>query len=520
MDLSSLDNKWDLIVIGGGVTGAGVFREAVRCGLKVLLVEKNDFAWGTSSRSSKMVHGGLRYLKEGRILLTRTAVRERERLLSEAPGLVEPLEILVPVYSDHGPGRRALEVGLSIYDFMAHEKQHSFLSPRLCQSLVPHLLMENLVGGFRFWDAKVDDARLVLRLIEEGCDQGGSALNYVAVEHIDRDAEGAVTGVGLIDGEKGIRKNMSTRAVVNATGAWAERLHASPKENLHLRPLRGSHLIFSQADLPISQTVSFFHKQDKRPIFISPWEGVVLLGTTDMDHGPGLDVEPTVSEEEAQYLMQGLHDHFPFLNTRLSDCVATLAGIRPVLSEGKRAPSQESRDSVVWVDNGLVTVTGGKLTTFRKMAVDTLKAVRPFLPSLPSEIDEDILVFDPAPGIDMPPAGISQAAWRRICGRYGSRADELVHGARPEDLCAIPGTETLWCEIPFAARYGRIRHLSDLMLRRVRLGLLVPDGGRTIMDRVKHLCRPLLPWDNTRWVAEISEYLRSYKRHHGVPKIP
>jgi glycerol-3-phosphate dehydrogenase len=328
MDLASLDRQWDLVVIGAGVTGAGVFHEAVRCGLNVLLVEKNDFAWGTSSRSSKMVHGGLRYLKEGKFLLTRTAVRERERLLNEAPGLVEPIEILVPVFHDHGPNKRTLEVGLSIYDFMAHEKKHGFLSPRLCQSLVPDLRMKNLVGGFRFWDAKVDDARLVLRLIEEGCAHGGVALNYVGVERIVRNAEGAVTSVILRDTETDIQQSVTAGAVVNATGAWAEKLHASPKENLHLRPLRGSHLIFPRKALPIAQTVSFFHINDNRPVFVSPWEGVVLLGTTDIDHGADLNQEPTASRVEADYLLEGLRYCFPSLKIKTSDCIATLAGIR------------------------------------------------------------------------------------------------------------------------------------------------------------------------------------------------
>ncbi len=516
MDLASLDNQWDLIIIGGGVTGAGAFRESVRCGLHVLLVEKNDFAWGTSSRSSKMVHGGLRYLKEGKFLLTRTAVRERERLLNEAPGLVEPLEMLIPVYSDHGPGKRALEVGLSIYDFMAHEKQHIFLSPRLCQSLVPDLRMENLVGGFRFWDAKVDDARLVLRLIEEGCARGGTALNYIGVEGIERDADGRVAGVWVKDSETGELKKVASRAVINATGAWAEKLHASPKENLHLRPLRGSHLIFSRTALPVDQTVSFFHPEDNRPVFISQWEGAVLLGTTDIDHETGLDAEPATSQREAEYLMQGLRDTFPSLKTDLNDCVATLAGVRPVFSEGKRSPSQESRDSVIWVDDGLVTVTGGKLTTFRKMAVDTLKAVRPFLPALPRDMNEEGPVFEPVPGIEATPAGLSQAAWRRLCGRYGPEAGDLVRNARPEDLGVLPGTETLWCEIPFAARHGRIRHLSDLMLRRVRVGLLVPEGGKFILDPVRHLCKPHLPWNGARWVAEIRAYLELHQRYHRL----
>ena len=150
MKLSNMDKQWDLVVIGGGITGAGVFREAVRIGLKVLLVEQNDFAWGTSSRSSKMVHGGLRYLKEGRFLLTRTSVQERERLLKESPGLIEPLKILVPVYSDHGPGKQALNIGLAIYGLMAHEKQHVYYEAKEFRDLVPGVKQKNLVGGFSF----------------------------------------------------------------------------------------------------------------------------------------------------------------------------------------------------------------------------------------------------------------------------------------------------------------------------------------------------------------------------------
>jgi glycerol-3-phosphate dehydrogenase len=171
------------------------------------------------------------------------------------------------------------------------------------------------------------------------------------------------------------------------------------------------------------------------------------------------------------------------------------------------------------VDNGLVTVTGGKLTTFRKMAVDTLKAVRPFISALPKEIDEDKPVFESTDEIAIPPHGIGQATWRRLCGRYGADARRLVEMARPQDLGIIPGTETLWCEIPFAARYGRIRHLSDLMLRRVRIGILVPEGGRAILDRVKSLCKPLLAWNETQWAAEISTYMQLYTRHYSLNSV-
>ncbi len=514
MELNNIDTNWDLVVVGGGVTGAGVFREAVRSGLKVLLVEKKDFAWGTSSRSSKMVHGGLRYLKEGKFLLTRTSVKERERLLNEAPGLVEPLEILVPVYSDHGPGKRSLEIGLSIYGLMASEKQHSYLNPKLFQSLLPDIKRENLVGGFRFWDAKVDDARLVLRLIEEGVFGGGTAMNYAAVDGILRNQAGGVCGLALRDTESGTSREIQTSAVVNATGAWAEKLHPSPKENFHLRPLRGSHLIFPFSALPVNHTVSFFHPADKRPVFISPWEGAILLGTTDIDHDSDLDQEPSTSMSEAHYLMEGLHWFFPSMRVELEKCLATLAGVRPVLSEGKLSPSKESRENVVWVDNGLITVTGGKLTTFRKMAVDTLKAARPFIPQLTEAIPEDESVFETIPERTVIPETLTPTVWRRLCGRYGHAATELVQQADSKSLEAIPGTETLWAEIPFVAGREQIRHLSDLLLRRVRIGILTPQGGLPHMERIQHMCSPVLSWDATRWEAEKTAYFELYRTAH------
>ncbi|MFZ5572454.1 MAG: FAD-dependent oxidoreductase [Thermodesulfobacteriota bacterium] len=518
MELIQMETNWDLVIIGGGVTGAGVFREAVRSGLKVLLVEKKDFAWGTSSRSSKMVHGGLRYLKEGKFLLTRTSVRERERLLNEAPGLVEPLEILVPVYSDHGPGKRSLEIGLSIYGLMASEKQHSYLNPKLFRSLLPDIKEEHLVGGFRFWDAKVDDARLVLRLIEEGVARGGTAVNYMSVEAVLRNAAGAVAGLALKDTETGVSVEINTSAVVNATGVWAEKLHPSPREHLHLRPLRGSHLIFPYSALPVAHTVSFFHPADKRPVFISPWEGVVLLGTTDIDHDSDLDQEPATTMSEARYLMEGLHWFFPSFRVGLEQAIACLAGVRPVLSEGKLAPSKESRENVVWVDKGLITVTGGKLTTFRKMAVDTLKAARPFIPNLTDNIPEDESVFAVVPEYGVVPENLTPSAWRRLCGRYGHAASDLVRQAELKDLEVIPGTETLWAELPFVAGREKIRHLADLLLRRVRIGILTPEGGFPYMERIQGLCQPKLTWDERRWEAEKQAYAELHRRAHVVNK--
>jgi len=516
MGLQSLPKTWDLIIIGGGITGAGIFREASRMGLNVLLVEQKDFAWGTSSRSSKLVHGGLRYLKEGHFRMTKIAIAERERLLKEAPGLVESLGFLLPIYEDQSPGRRTMQVGLSLYDIMARERQHHFYDAEKFIQMVPRINPNGLKGGFHFLDAQVDDSRLVLRLINESVASGACALNYTAVRHIDRNDEGHVVGVELEDVETHEIKNITSPAVINATGCWAEKLHPSPESQRHLRPLRGSHLVFTATVIPLTEGFSFMHPLDNRAVFVIPWEGAVLVGTTDLDHPQDLSIEPNITEAEVTYLMEGIQAIFPSLKISLADCLCAFAGIRPVLSEGKLKPSEESREHVVWVDHGLVTVTGGKLTTFRRLALDALKAAQSFLP--PDKIvDRKASVFNEVQQLPALEYGLSPETWRRLYGRYGSAADTIVKTANAEDLTTIAGTHTLWAELPYVAQNEQIRHLGDLMLRRVRIGLLTPDGGKAYLKRIQRLCKKAVPWDRRRWREEISIYLAQWNHAHALP---
>ena len=514
--MKTIRKNWDLVIIGGGITGAGIFRETVRMDLNVLLVEQQDFAWGTSSRSSKLVHGGLRYLKEGKIFLTRDSIKERERLLKEAPGLVEPLGFWVPVYKDRGPGKWTLEAGLSVYDLIAKKRQHKFYDVQEFVKLVPHIDQKGLMGAFQFFDAQVDDARLVLRLITEAIKYGGHALNYTSVETINRNDQGEVIGVTIKDVETNETKALSTSAVINATGCWAEQLHPSPKKNLHLRPLRGSHMIFPARVLPVDQAISFTHPSDNRAVFMVPWEGAVIVGTTDLDHKEDLSIEPAITEEEVSYLTEGLHTIFPSLDISPKDCLSTLAGVRPVLSEGKLDPSEESREHVVWVDKGLATITGGKLTTFRKLAFDALKEAKPFLPSVKLP-DPDEPGFTQSSLIPEQDFGLSQDTWRNLFGRYGESANDLVRAAAPQDLKNIPGTRTLWAELPYVAKNENVRHLTDLLLRRVRIGLLTPHGGKEYFGRVRKLVGPVLPWDRKRWKKEINDYLDQWQHAHSLP---
>jgi len=518
MQLQQVNEKWDLIVIGGGITGAGIFREAVRMGYKTLLVEQKDFAWGTSSRSSKMVHGGLRYMAQGKVLLTLTSVREREKLLREAPGLVETMEVLVPVYSDQKPGKHAWSIGLSIYGLMALEKQHAYFNKDEFLELVPDVKKVHLVGGFQFLDAKVDDSRLVLRLINEGVVSGGSALNYTRVTEIVRNPDRKVAGVKVEDEETGETIKISTEVVINATGSWAEKFHPSPTPGLHLRPLRGSHIILNRDALPINHTFGFLHPDDKRPIFATIWEGRIMIGTTDLDHNEDLSKEPSATKAEVQYLLDGTNAYFPEYKLTEKNCIATLAGVRPVLSEGKLDPSKESRENVVWSDKGLVTVTGGKLTTFRKMAFDTLKTALPSISKKCKKAEKEP-VFAGIDGSADNGSAISENAKQRLYGRYGKAAEELILMASSDELKEIPGTDTLWAELPFTAKHESVRHLEDLLLRRVRIGLLLPEGGKEYLDKIQKLCKSILPWDEKKWEEEKEAYIKLWQETYSVPKL-
>ncbi len=262
---------WDLIVVGGGITGAGILREAARRGWRCLLVEQRDFAWGTSSRSSKMVHGGLRYIAKGQFGLTRDSVRERQRLLGEAPGLVDPLSFIMPHYQGGFPGPRVFGTLLSLYDALAGRRNHLFHRLEELRYLAPGLKEDRLLGGTRFQDAVTDDARLVMRVLGEARAEGGEALNGLKVIELDR-RDGRVQGLVAEDRESGERFTFRSRAVALATGAWADALRQKHGSE-HIRPLRGSHLLLPAWRLPVTHAFSFMHGQDKRPVFVFPWEG-------------------------------------------------------------------------------------------------------------------------------------------------------------------------------------------------------------------------------------------------------
>ena len=502
---------WDLVVIGGGISGAGVAQQAARRGWSVLLLEQRDFAWGTSSRSSKLVHGGLRYLKEGDLKTTLHSVRERQRLLREAPGLVEPQSFLFADCPGRKPGRWLMQTGLVVYDLMAGQRSHFYADLATTQALAPGLAPAGLRGALVFPDAKTDDARLVWRVLLEAQRDGATLLNYMAVESLHT-ANGKVTGVVAKDALTGQTHTVQARAVVNATGAWADRLRAGVGAAPLLRPLRGSHLVLPFWRLPVAQSISFMHPKDGRPVFFYPWEGATLVGTTDLDHRLDLDVEASITVAEVAYLLDAVNDQFPTAQVTAADISACYAGVRPVIDDGHQDASKATRDHVVRDESGLVTLAGGKLTTFRLMAQDALALAAPHAGKAFAK--DNAPLFTAAPPLK---AHWSPAVRQRLTARYGAYAADWSTGARDDDLHTIPGTQTLWLELAIASRYESVEHLDDLLLRRTRLGLLLPRGGLDHLPRIKALCAPHLGWDDTRWADETARYRALIAAHYQPP---
>ncbi|KAF0810514.1 glycerol-3-phosphate dehydrogenase [Alcanivorax sp. S71-1-4] len=483
---SLADSQWDLVVIGGGITGAGVLLQAAQLGLKVLLLEKHDFAWGTSSRSSKMVHGGLRYIAQGDIRLTREALRERERLLCELPGLVVRQTYLFPIRRGQFPGRWAMTLVLWLYDRLARIRDHRWVPAKELAERVPALCHDQVEGAMSYTDALTDDSRLVLRVLHEAAAEGGVMINYAGAESVS----GTPGDMQLVlkDSVTGARHTLRSRHVINATGAWADRLSGA---GARVRPLRGSHLFVAAARLPVKDCLTVMHPDDGRPVFVFPWEGLTCIGTTDLDHGDDLDREPRVSQREIDYLLRLVNTQFPEIHLAEQDIVSTMAGVRPVISSGKGLdPSKERRDHAVWTHDGVITVSGGKLTTFRVIALDALLAA----------------------------TLIDRQTYRRLLNtpRLFRQAPPLPAGLG-HPLHAWPQGEALGEQVRWVLDNEMVQHLDDLMLRRTRLGNLLPDGGATTLVGLRAQICAQLGWDEARWQAELTRYQGIVQRFYSLP---
>jgi glycerol-3-phosphate dehydrogenase len=506
---------FDLIVIGGGIAGAGVALEAARAGARIALVEARDFASGSSSGSSKLVHGGLRYLAQGRPALTLASVRARDALLADSDGLVQPLGFLMPVRDRRTQAK--LGLGLMLYDRFAGHRSRAWLSPAEAAAAVPPLDCHGLRGAWSYLDAQTDDARLVLRLLAEAQTAGAQILNHAAVVALLRDG-GRVTGVRVHDRIGNQQAELTASCVINAGGAGADALRAQAGHRPRLRPLRGSHLLFDSWRLPLAQAVAFFHPQDRRPVFALPWEGRSLVGTTDVDHR-GDPFAAAISRAEHDYLLQALQLQFPSLSLGPDDVVASWSAVRPVVDSGRAlAPSQEPREHLVLDEGGLITLVGGKLTTFRASARAALVRAARWLPGLrlASAATRTFRAVDAAAHAAL--VELPAPVRTRLLARFGADAAHVRQQAVDDELAWVPGTATLWAELRHACREEAVEHLDDLLLRRTRLGLLLRDGGAAILPRVRRIACAELGWNGERWEQEQARYRQLLALHH--PALP
>lgn len=370
--------KYDLLIIGGGITGAGVALDAVTRGLKVALIEKRDFGWGTSSRSTKLIHGGLRYLKQLEINLVREVGKERAIIYRNAPHIVHPENMLLPIVKKGSLGKHSTSVGLYVYDMLAGVKRRErrvMLDRYQTLKYEPLLREDIILGGGLYKEYRTDDARLVIEVMKTACKHGADIINYVRAEEFMYD-KGRAVGVEATDMITGEPVHIHATKVVNAAGPWVDELrtldNSVKRKRLHLT--KGVHIVLPYNKLPLQQAV-YFDVEDGRMVFAIPRDKVTYVGTTDTSYQQQID-EPHTNADDVEYLVKAINYMFPDAGVKASDVTSSWAGLRPLIHEEGKGPSELSRkDELFLSDSGVIAIAGGKLTGFRKMAERTVDMV-------------------------------------------------------------------------------------------------------------------------------------------------
>jgi glycerol-3-phosphate dehydrogenase len=532
--------SFDVVVVGGGITGAGVALDAATRGYSVALVERADFASGTSSRSSKLVHGGLRYLQQFDLGLVREALLERQLMVALAPHLVKPLPLIVPAFDGERPDR-LMGVGLNMYDVMAVERVRSPLGRRKLRrdinqdgvedwspdrhriidgdeiaERLPALAGRAPSSGYLFYDCQTDDARLVLTVLGEAERFGAVFANRCEVLSLLEEG-GKARGVIVRDSVAEEMIEIRAQTVVNATGVWADRLRPDElrdeAEVPRITPSRGTHLIVPREKLPVNDG-AIAPAGSGRMMFILPWLGQTLIGTTDVTYeAEDLDhVQP--SGEDVEYLLDATNAFFASDLTP-TDVSGAYAGVRPLISTGdpKKSVDISRKAELYETSSGMITITGGKLTTWRRMAKQTVDRIVERdgrdAPCRTHEIPLGMAIAaDDLPRLE----GVPDDSYERLAGRYGYAAHEVLGVARERGELAqpiLPGHPDLLAEAAFAARREQAQSVADVLLRRTRLALLDARGLAAEPDAVRRVADALgaeLGWDGARVTREAEAF--------------
>ena len=529
--------KFDLAIIGGGINGAATARDAALRGLKVVLVEAHDFASGTSSRSSKLIHGGLRYLEQLEFKLVHEARRERRLLLKLAPHLARPIPFLLPIYQGDPYSPLKIRLGLSIYDLLGNlgkKDRHRMLSPAEALRRIPGLRSEGLRAGAVYFDSETDDARLTLENIIDAADHGAVVLNYTEVRGLSVTSRGAGQASEVLTAEvedmlSGRKYELAARAWVNATGPWVDQIRALLPRfdgSKTVRLTKGTHIIVPPVSGPFAMFAAIL--PGSRIFVMAPWHGYALMGTTDTDfEGDPATVRP--DRVDVDYLLSALNRvlHTPLT---VNDVVGSFAGLRALAVQPGRSPSENTREYRFHRDpevGNFITVCGGKLTTARALAeklVDEIMA----LPGMPQGASKAA-----HPTRETPLAGghtgvfdifVNYASWdavrkfdiphpvaERIVNTYGSRWNKVLEPVLADKSLAelLPGSPSLLAaEVDFAIRHEMATGVEDVLLRRSGLNWLAASKLREAAPRVAEICADRLGWSLERRQSEIDSFTR------------
>jgi glycerol-3-phosphate dehydrogenase len=521
----------DLLVIGGGVTGAAVLRDAASRGLRAFLVERDDFAAGTSGYSSKMIHGGLRYIGEGALGVVRESCRERDRLLRLDPELVRPVRFLLPSYEGGKLPLWQVRAALVVYAALANFRRTArfqMLSPDEALRFCPALRREGLRGAGVYVDGQVDDARLVLETLKSARRLGGEAANHAEVIEFLVGEGGSVRGARVRDALSGRAFEVRAAALVNAAGPAVERVRGLQRrdEAARLRPAKGIHLVIPRERIPTQGCVTF-QAEDARQLFLHPIGDVALLGTTD-DWSEEIDA-PSVTIEEVHYLLGAANRAFPEAALTTNDLRSVYAGVRPlVASEDAGAPvSSVSREHRVETDaSGLISAWGGKLTTHRAMAEDIVnRAARRLaherrgigpsrtweLPLREERIDAAGLAREIEGLHGLPPA----CADELVCS-HGAEALALLSEAPAKLRAPIGSSRFTWAAVPWALRRECAASLCDVLERRVRLAVFAIGQGTAELATLARVAGEAAGWDEARTREEVVAYADSVRRRYQI----
>jgi glycerol-3-phosphate dehydrogenase len=536
-----LGSKVDVLVIGGGINGAGIARDAARRGLKVALVEMRDLAWGTSSRSSKLVHGGLRYLEHLEFSLVLEAVSERRVLLDIAPHLVNPLGFLFPVFKSSRRPLQLINAGMWLYEGLSlfrSPKRHRTLSKKDVNIEEPALITEGLKGAPLYYDCSTDDARLTLESALDAAHVGAVVTTWAKVVDFVRDESGVrLTGAVIENTITKERKTVEANTIVNATGPWTDRTIAMSKamETSLLRPTKGIHIVVDAEKLRVNNAVVCFHPDDGRVLFAIPWGDRTYLGTTDTDFkGDPALVAATL--EDIDYLLNVSNHYFPDNILTREDVIATWAGLRPLISPQNPKKNKDVDESsvsrehqIIVGQDGLITIAGGKLTTYRRMSaevVDTVVQMLRISNTLPRSLASSKTADELLPGAvgwpedddharvaaqvqEMAPEHLSMETARLLANTYGMLGLQVARLVSQDASLARPlveGRAEILAQVDWAVSQELAATVSDVMIRRTQIFYRDHDQGLGAAEIVAGRMATLIGWSAEETRANIEAY--------------